>query len=230
MYLLIRSNRTLLITTAIVLAILLFAANNMRPVVLASVLLSGLTLGALYFLVTVGLSLIFGLMDVLNFAHGVLFALGAYVGFTLYQNPRTILNIAPLCMALAAGMSLTAFTSPLVMRESFTPKRRRLAFVLLLVLALALVVLGFADFPLSKLLAQSATATGGAVATAVAQEADDVMLRRTAILLVAGIVFSPLVPRRRSAITRPARTLVTTTALLAAGALLVFTRTSLEAI
>ncbi|MFF7333633.1 branched-chain amino acid ABC transporter permease [Streptomyces sp. NPDC090306] len=40
--------------------------------------LTGLGLGALYFLVASGLSLIFGLMDVLNFAHGALLSAGAY--------------------------------------------------------------------------------------------------------------------------------------------------------
>ena len=35
--------------------------------------LSGLTLGALYFMVAAGLTIIFGLMDVLNFAHGAMF-------------------------------------------------------------------------------------------------------------------------------------------------------------
>lgn len=39
---------------------------------------TGLGLGALYFLVASGLSLIFGLMDVLNFAHGALLSVGSY--------------------------------------------------------------------------------------------------------------------------------------------------------
>ena len=43
--------------------------------------LTGLGLGALYFLVAAGLSLIFGLMDVLNFAHGALLAIGAYTAW-----------------------------------------------------------------------------------------------------------------------------------------------------
>ncbi|MEV4560662.1 branched-chain amino acid ABC transporter permease [Kitasatospora sp. NPDC049285] len=42
---------------------------------------TGLGLGALYFLVASGLSLIFGLMDVLNFAHGALLSVGAYASW-----------------------------------------------------------------------------------------------------------------------------------------------------
>ncbi|GAA1999115.1 hypothetical protein GCM10009838_75590 [Catenulispora subtropica] len=39
---------------------------------------TGLGLGALYFLVAAGLSLVFGLADVLNFAHGLFLSAGAY--------------------------------------------------------------------------------------------------------------------------------------------------------
>ncbi len=58
---------------------------------ITSVLLPGLALGMLYFLVASGLTLIFGLMDVLNFAHGSLFMLGAYLAWTFftYTNPLT---------------------------------------------------------------------------------------------------------------------------------------------
>lgn len=43
--------------------------------------LTGLALAAMYFLIAAGLSLIFGLMDVLNFAHGALFTWGAYASW-----------------------------------------------------------------------------------------------------------------------------------------------------
>ncbi len=44
-------------------------------------LMNGLTLGALYFLVASGFTLVFGLMRNVNLAHGSLFLLGAYIGF-----------------------------------------------------------------------------------------------------------------------------------------------------
>ena len=43
--------------------------------------LTGLALAAMYFLLASGLSLIFGLMDVLNFAHGAFFTWGAYTAW-----------------------------------------------------------------------------------------------------------------------------------------------------
>jgi branched-chain amino acid transport system permease protein len=49
---------------------------------LASQLVNGLVLGMLYVLLAVGLSLIFGMIGVINFAHGVMFTLGAYLAYT----------------------------------------------------------------------------------------------------------------------------------------------------
>jgi branched-chain amino acid transport system permease protein len=48
--------------------------------------LNGLATGMLIFLLAAGLTLIFGLMDVLNFAHGGLFAWGAYSGIWIYTT------------------------------------------------------------------------------------------------------------------------------------------------
>jgi branched-chain amino acid transport system permease protein len=46
---------------------------------------TGLALGAIYVLLAVGLSLIFGMLTVVNFAHGAFFMVGAYAGYSLYQ-------------------------------------------------------------------------------------------------------------------------------------------------
>src|SRR5207249_10156310 len=55
----------------------------MTPAVLAEFLLNGLVLGALYVLMALGLSIIFGMIGVINFAHGALFTLGAYAAYQL---------------------------------------------------------------------------------------------------------------------------------------------------
>jgi branched-chain amino acid transport system permease protein len=51
--------------------------------VLVEFLLNGLVLGAIYVLMALGLSIIFGMIGVINFAHGALFTLGAYVAVQL---------------------------------------------------------------------------------------------------------------------------------------------------
>jgi len=48
-------------------------------------LLDAAALSALLFLVSVGLSLVFGILRVVNFAHGIFYMLGAYVGSTLVR-------------------------------------------------------------------------------------------------------------------------------------------------
>ena len=49
------------------------------------VVISGLLMGLIYALVAAGLSLIFGLMDIVNFAHGELMMVAMYAVFTLWQ-------------------------------------------------------------------------------------------------------------------------------------------------
>jgi branched-chain amino acid transport system permease protein len=48
-----------------------------------SLIVGGITDGSIYAVVAVGLTLIFGMMGVINFAHGSFFMLGAYIGFSL---------------------------------------------------------------------------------------------------------------------------------------------------
>lgn len=54
--------------------------------VLLSQVAAGLVLGGLYVLIAIGLSIIFGLLGIVNFAHGNFFALGAYFALTLVQT------------------------------------------------------------------------------------------------------------------------------------------------
>src|SRR5829696_4163639 len=51
-----------------------------------TILLNGLTLGALYFLVASGFTLIFGLMRITNMAHGAFYLLGGYIGFEVVDS------------------------------------------------------------------------------------------------------------------------------------------------
>ena len=55
-------------------------------------LLNGLMLGGIYGLLSVGLNLIFGVMRVLNFAHGEIIMIGGYTAFWLF----TLSGLTPL--------------------------------------------------------------------------------------------------------------------------------------
>lgn len=56
-----------------------------RKKVFINALLNGITLGALYFLVASGFTLIFGLMKNVNLAHGSLYMLGGYLGYEVAE-------------------------------------------------------------------------------------------------------------------------------------------------
>jgi branched-chain amino acid transport system permease protein len=49
-------------------------------------LVTGLALGSIYVLIGVGLSLVFGLLTIVNFAHGAFFMMGAYVGVFVFAR------------------------------------------------------------------------------------------------------------------------------------------------
>ena len=67
--------------------------------------MSGLIIGMLLFLVAAGLSLIFGVLKVVNFTHGSLYMLGAYFAFTLYNFTG---SYALAVLGAAAGVGLFA--------------------------------------------------------------------------------------------------------------------------
>ena len=72
---------------------------------------TGLVLGMIYVLLAIGLSLIFGLMTVVNFAHGALFMLGAYLGVFLLSYTKSFwvaLIVAPLLVG-ALGLLMERF-------------------------------------------------------------------------------------------------------------------------
>lgn len=72
------------------------------PAALAQVLTGGILLGGIYALVAVGLNLIFGVLKVINIAHGEFMMLGAYVTYFLF----TRYDLPPL-LSLAASMPAT---------------------------------------------------------------------------------------------------------------------------
>jgi branched-chain amino acid transport system permease protein len=70
-----------------------------------SAILNGVALGMLIFVLAIGLSLIFGMLDVLNLAHGSLYLLGSYVGYQLVEN-EGVPFIAAAAIAIVFGVAL----------------------------------------------------------------------------------------------------------------------------
>jgi branched-chain amino acid transport system permease protein len=59
---------------------------GLTPELIALQLFTGVALGSVYVLLAIGLSLIFGMLTVVNFAHGAFFMLGAYTGLWLLAH------------------------------------------------------------------------------------------------------------------------------------------------
>ncbi|WP_299740106.1 branched-chain amino acid ABC transporter permease [Rossellomorea sp. y25] len=79
--------------------------------------LNGLATGMLIFLLAAGLTLIFGLMDVLNFAHGGLFAWGAYSGVWVYTVTDSFM--VGIIGAIATGLVLGLVTEKFIIQPVY---------------------------------------------------------------------------------------------------------------
>ena len=105
--------------------------------VLAPQMLNGLAFGVAIILMALGLTIIFGLLDVINMSHGEFFAIGAYAGFVLLAaglNFWVAVALVPLLM-----LPLGVLTERLLVRQVFdSPDRHTLT--LLLTLGLSMIV------------------------------------------------------------------------------------------
>lgn len=86
---------------------------------LISQLINGLALGFMFVLIAVGLSIIFGMLGLVNFAHGAFFALGAYFAWMLkpYIGGVGVLFVAPFLVFLVGLIAERLLLRPLYNKE-----------------------------------------------------------------------------------------------------------------
>ncbi len=145
----IRKNRVLLMTLAVLGLFFLFAIRGMSTSDWVITVFRGFAAGAVTFLVASGLSLIFGLLDVLNLAHGALFMIGAYVGWTVYVRPDTFVDLLGPVLLLAAGLLLRPLWDVVLERLHLPPAVSRAWPWLALAVAAVIVLASFAAWPIS---------------------------------------------------------------------------------
>lgn len=97
--------------------------------------LNGLATGMLVFLLAAGLTLIFGLMDVLNFAHGGLFAWGAYSGLWIYAKTGSFL--IGIAGAILTGFILGIITEKWIIKPVYGNHVQQILITLGLMLVLS---------------------------------------------------------------------------------------------
>ena len=94
------------------------------------VLLIGVSQGALYALVALGYTLVYGILELINFAHGDVFMLGGMISativvqvFALGENPAVGILIAALLVSLVAAMVGCALLNATIERIAYKPLR-----------------------------------------------------------------------------------------------------------
>lgn len=100
-----------------------------------NLILNGLATGMLIFLLAAGLTLIFGLMDVLNFAHGGLFAWGAYSGTWIYAETGSFL--VGIIGAIVTGLILGWVTEKWIIKPVYGNHVQQILITLGLMLVLS---------------------------------------------------------------------------------------------
>jgi branched-chain amino acid transport system permease protein len=97
--------------------------------ILPSVIINGITLGFLYAIIALGYTMVYGVLEFINFAHGEIFMVGAFVGgeLALFFASRGILgNLHPLLfvlLAIACGMLVSGLLAMGIERVAYRPLR-----------------------------------------------------------------------------------------------------------
>lgn len=81
-------------------------------------IINGLSLGSIYALVALGYTMVYGIIKLINFAHGDIYMIGAYIGFLCI----TYLHM-PFLLALLCSMTLCAIIGVLIERIAYKPLR-----------------------------------------------------------------------------------------------------------
>lgn len=96
---------------------------------LPQVLIDGLTLGAVYAVIAIGYTMVYGILELINFAHGEIFMTGAFIGtaILLTFSGLGLLSMLPailvLIIVLVASSILTGFLGMGIERVAYRPLR-----------------------------------------------------------------------------------------------------------
>jgi len=89
-------------------------------------LINGLTLGAIYGLIAIGYTMVYGIIGMINFAHGDIFMVGAFISliaFLLLANAGVTSAIGAILIVLVVTMFFTAIYGWTVERVAYRPLR-----------------------------------------------------------------------------------------------------------
>ena len=93
---------------------------------MTQVIWDGLFVGSFYALIALGYSMVYGIIKLLNFAHGDIYMLGAFIGFALLTSLHGIpasLSLVALLIVLVLSMLLTGTVGVIIERIAYRPLR-----------------------------------------------------------------------------------------------------------
>jgi branched-chain amino acid transport system permease protein len=90
-------------------------------------LINGLTLGSIYGLIAIGYTMVYGIIGMINFAHGDIFTVGAFTALIVFMGMTTYLGGAPVTITLivmmAVAVVLTSLWNWTIERVAYKPLR-----------------------------------------------------------------------------------------------------------
>jgi branched-chain amino acid transport system permease protein len=96
-------------------------------------LVNGLSLGSIYALIALGYTMVYGVLRLINFAHGDVYMVGAYVGYYLSRKLRgEEPSIVGAIVVMLASMAACAVLGILIERFAYRPVRREARLTLLI--------------------------------------------------------------------------------------------------
>src|SRR5881392_706148 len=96
-------------------------------------LVNGVTQGSVYALIALGYTMVYGVLRLINFAHGDVYMLGAYVGYFLSRRLRGAEPSLPRALVVMLGAMLTcALVGIIIERFAYRPVRRAARLTLLI--------------------------------------------------------------------------------------------------
>ena len=87
-------------------------------------LINGLTVGGIYALIALGYTMVYGVLRQINFAHGDLCILGAYIGLMVLREFHGHSTVGALVLAFAASAVVVAVAGLLLERVAYRPLRK----------------------------------------------------------------------------------------------------------
>ncbi len=123
--------RIVVVLVVVIGSILTLAAGQFSLANWLRLMVDGLTLGSVYALIALGYTMVYGILRMINFAHGEIFMSGAFGGYfaAVFLNGAGILNGGPLLTFLAivvmilAAMAVSTTLALLVERIAYRPLR-----------------------------------------------------------------------------------------------------------